>query len=263
MQTGHDRAAARDLPRVLDRFRQVGEQPRHVLAGLEVVLGRQAAAVAVGQRDALRDARQHFVGVELVLAGEVGIVGGDDRQAVLGSKRQQAGFEGAFVGLAVALNFQIQPPVEQALHGLQVCGGARGAVHQVAAQRGPLHAVERDQPIGPGAEVGEVDRRLDAFTLKKALGDQRHQVFVTGLILRQQQQAVRVGGPGAGFVAGTVQPQHSTDHGLQPGISRGDREFERAEQIAPIGQRHRRHIQPGGELDQPFDRDRAIGQRIG
>ena len=174
-----------------------------------------------------------------------------------------AGFEGAFVGLAVALNFQIQPPVEQALHGLQMCGGARGAVHQVAAQRGPLHTVERDQPFGPGAEIVEINRRLDAFALKKALGDQRHQVFVTGLILRQQQQAVRVGGPGAGFVAGAVQPQHSADHGLQPGISRGDREFERAEKIALIGQRHCGHIQPSSKLDQSFDLDRAIGQRIG
>ena len=214
MKPGHDSAAAGDFPGVLDRFWQVGEQPRHVFAGLEVVLGRQPAAVAVGEGDALGDARQHFVGVELVLTGEVGIIGGDNRQAVLGRKRQQAGFQRAFVGLAMPLDFQIQPPIEQALHGFQVCGGARGAVHQVAAQRRSFDPVERDQPFGPGAEIVEINRRLDAFALKKALGDQRHQVFVPGLVLRQQQQPVRVGGRGAGFVAGPVQPQHGTDHRL-------------------------------------------------
>ena len=78
-------------------FSQVGEQPRHVLAGLEQCSGvrRRRSRWASVTPCAMHDST---VGVELVLAGEVGIVGGDDRQAVLGGKRQQAGFEGAFVG---------------------------------------------------------------------------------------------------------------------------------------------------------------------
>ena len=57
--------------------------------------------------------------------------------------------------------------------------------------------------------------------------------------------------------------RHGADHRLQPGVGCSHGELQRAEQIAPIGQRHSRHVQPGGELDQPFDRDRTIGQRIG
>ena len=43
-----ERAALRDLDRRGERLRQVGEQRRHLGAGLEAVLGRELAALGLG-----------------------------------------------------------------------------------------------------------------------------------------------------------------------------------------------------------------------
>ena len=73
-------AASRDLHRVLDRFRQVGELRRHFRCRLETVLARQAAAVVLADKGAVGDAQQRIMGVIHVGLAEMHVVGRDDGQ---------------------------------------------------------------------------------------------------------------------------------------------------------------------------------------
>ena len=66
----------------------------------------------------------------------------------------------------------------------------------------------------------------------------------------------------AGDLAGRERDFDADDR-LDAGIGAGSREFERAEQIAGIGDRHRRHRLGAAQLDQLLDLDRAGRQRIG
>ena len=66
---GRNGAALRDLDRRGERLRQVGEQRRHLGAGLEAVLGRELAAVGLRDEAALGDADQRVMG--LVVVGAV------------------------------------------------------------------------------------------------------------------------------------------------------------------------------------------------
>ena len=61
-------AAARDLDRVLERFRQIGELRRHFGGGFEAMLARQAAAVVLADEGAVGDAEQRVVRLVHILA---------------------------------------------------------------------------------------------------------------------------------------------------------------------------------------------------
>ena len=75
-------AALGDLDGVVERLGEVGEQLRHLLGALEVVLARDAAAVVLDDVAALGDAQQRVVRLVVVGRGEVGLVGGDERKRV-------------------------------------------------------------------------------------------------------------------------------------------------------------------------------------
>ena len=66
-----------------DRFRQIGEERRHLLRRFEIMLGRQPAAILGGHHLALGDADQRVMGGIVVGRGEIGFVGGDERQIEL------------------------------------------------------------------------------------------------------------------------------------------------------------------------------------
>ena len=83
-------AAHGDLDRVLDRLGNVGEERRHLLLGLEVMLGREAAAVLGDQHLALGDADQRVMRGVVIGLGEVGLVGGDQRDFEAVGKLNQA-----------------------------------------------------------------------------------------------------------------------------------------------------------------------------
>ena len=67
------------------------------LRRLEIMLGRQPAAVLGGDDLALGDADQRIMGGEVVGRGEIGLVGGDQRQVELIGEIDQAGFGRALV----------------------------------------------------------------------------------------------------------------------------------------------------------------------
>ena len=74
-------AALRDLDGRRERLRQIGEQRRHLGAGLETVLRRELAPLAVGDQPALGDADQRVVRLVVVARGEKRLVGRDQRHA--------------------------------------------------------------------------------------------------------------------------------------------------------------------------------------
>ena len=61
-----ERAALGDLDRGGQRFRNVGEQHRHLGARLEAVIGRQLFAVGLGDQASAGDAEQRVVGFVIV-----------------------------------------------------------------------------------------------------------------------------------------------------------------------------------------------------
>ena len=86
----HARGAAHgDLDARLQRVRQIREQLHHLLARLEMMLRRQAAAVVVGDDLPLRDRQQRVMRLVILRRREEGLVGGHDGQAIAVGERQQ------------------------------------------------------------------------------------------------------------------------------------------------------------------------------
>ena len=79
---GPERAALGDLDGVVDRLRNVGKQRRHLGARLEAMVGRELAAVGLGDQPAAGDAEQRVMRLVVVGAGEIRLVGRDQRQAL-------------------------------------------------------------------------------------------------------------------------------------------------------------------------------------
>ena len=77
---GRKAQRSRDLDGRRERLGQIGEQRRHFGAGLEAVLRRELAAVAVGDQPAFGDAEQRIVRLVVVARGEKRLVGRDERQ---------------------------------------------------------------------------------------------------------------------------------------------------------------------------------------
>ena len=98
--------------------------------------------------------------------------------------------------------------------------------------------------------------------------DQAHQVAVAGLVLRQEHdrgpRVVPLDGAqeGGGGVA-EIDRRLRADDRLHARLGELLREFERAEQVVGVGDRHRRHRVGLGELGQRLDRQRPLAQRIG
>ena len=108
-------AAHGDLDAGFRRLRQVGEQLHHLRARLEPVLGREAAAVGGRNQRALGDAEQRVMRLVVAAGGEIGFVGRDQRQTVPVGEVDQRRF-GRGLGFGpVALQFDIETPVES--HG--------------------------------------------------------------------------------------------------------------------------------------------------
>ncbi len=105
-------AAHGDLDAGLGRLGQVGEKLRHFGAGLEPVLGREAAAVGRREERALGDAEQRVMRLVVGAGGEIGLVGRDQRQAVPVGEVDQRRLDRGLGFDPVALELDIEAPVE-------------------------------------------------------------------------------------------------------------------------------------------------------
>ncbi len=233
-------AAARDLHRVGQRRRQVGETQRHLGARLEILLAREAAhAPGVAQEFAFGDADAGLVRLVVVGLQELHRMGGHHRQPQLGRQRHR----GAHVGLvgrhAGALQLDIEATREQLCEPLRHRPCARRvAGQQRAAQRAGIGAGQRDQPVAMLAQPVPLQPGLVAVHVARpAARQQLAQVQPAAPVLHQQQQ------PGRHALAGIGQRLHpdvGAEDRLHAFAAAGFVELDGAEQVGEVGDGERR-----------------------
>ena len=128
----------------------------HLGGRLEVVLRRQAAAVGIGDMRALGDAEQRVVRLVHRGLGEMHVVGRDQRQAACIGEIEQRRLDAPLALLAVALQLDIEPAVEQRLQPLEHGGVAAGAWPAASSRPTPLPgaAGEGQQAVGMAFQLG-------------------------------------------------------------------------------------------------------------
>ena len=113
-QIQYQAAAARDLDRVLQRLRQVGEQLRHFRLCLEVlVFGIGPGPALVREHIALRNTHARFVREKLLARKKLDRVRGDDRQAECRCQRHGLAQQILAIGLSGPLQFEVIAPGKQ------------------------------------------------------------------------------------------------------------------------------------------------------
>ena len=175
-------------------LRQVGEQFRHLLVGLQVVrrVGELEAFLVpdVGTRPY---AKQHVVDVGVALLHVVQIVRRNEGDVqVLAQAQQSLVQRSEEVEVLVPLHLQ----VEGREHGLvppgQLLRSLVVAVYQSDRYLGAGATREDNQPVGVLFEEFVVNTRLVVETLQVRLGGQLHQVPVALVVLRENREMMIV-----------------------------------------------------------------------
>ena len=184
-------AAARHLDGVLDRLGQIGEQLRHLPRALEVMLGAQAAPLVDADIASLGDADQRVMRLEIVWAGEIRLVGGDDRQVVVVGKVEQERLDGPLLSQAVPLKLDIEPVAEDAFQLVEGCFGKSEIVGGDGAVDHAVRAAgQRDEPLLVERKVSDGDQRLAAVrAVAVGFGGKLDEIGVTARILGEERDA--------------------------------------------------------------------------
>ena len=204
-----------------------------------------------------------------VAVGEVNVVGRDQRQAVTIRQLDQARLGARLVGRSVACQLDIEPVRECrrefAEHGL---GGFGLSLGEQPPDGAPGPTRQAKQPLTGAGQLAAADGRLARrFAVEIGPAYQPQEVAIARIVLRQQRDAVGLAEcaaqPAASFRPAVLDRELTSDDRLHPRRTAGCREFQRAEQIAAVGDRNGRHplsLAPGGQL---FDPDRAGRKRVG
>ena len=261
------RAALRDLDRGGQRFRNVGEQHRHLGAGLEAVIGRELLAIGLGDQLAAGDAQQRVVGLVIVIRCEIWLVGRDQRQSLGIGEIDQAGFGAALLVDAVALQFDIEAIAEQIRQPVAT-GRREGCVIGMQRQRDRAvgAAGQRDQILGIVFQPFELDMRgLMDRRFQKRPRVQPHQAAVAALPRRQQYDSRRRRGQRIARVrvlVAEIDGEFAADDRLDAVARHLVGEFQRPEHVVGVGQRQRRLAVGLRQFAELGDLDRALQQRI-
>ena len=142
-------AARRHLARALEERRLVGEQPRHRLRRLQIVLGvRPDQPAGGGEGDAAADAGENVLEVTARRCVVEHLGGGDQRDAGPLGMPAHACLLANLFGTAVSAHHRVQPVAERLAHRRD----DRTRLF-VADQHAPASAPERDEPVGPRADL--------------------------------------------------------------------------------------------------------------
>ena len=93
---------------------------------LEIVLGAQAPALVDRDIAAFGDADQRVMRLEIVRAGEIGLVGGDDGEVEIVGEIEQRSLDRPFRRQAMPLQLDIEPVAEQRVQRVQARAGKIG-----------------------------------------------------------------------------------------------------------------------------------------
>ncbi len=261
-------AALGNVDRRSERLGQVGELRGHLGARLEMVLRAQLPPVALGDQPALRDADQRIVCLVVLAPGEIGLVGGDERQASRIGKLDERRLGAALGGKAMALQLDIEPVAENVVQPGTAGGGeiglpgGKGEIERTGGTAG-----ERYEPVGGLGQHRERHvRGLAGRHREERVRGQAHQVAIALLARGEQDEPRAASGPraaGRSVLVGEVDRERATDDRLDAGARELVGKLERAEHVVGVGQGQGRLPIGLGELGQLGDGQRAFEQRIG
>ena len=251
------------------RLREIGEEFRHLRAGLEPVLGGQAPALVGRDHGALGDAEQRVMRLVVRGAAEIGLVGRDQGEAQTVGERDELRLDSPLRIEAVALDLDIEPRAEDFREALEP------ALRQVAEPRSQRPVDRAAGAAGQRDEALRVLERREGNMRVVAVGrieperrDEAHEILVAGLVLGQKHdRRARIVALDAAQKRGRrvvkIDCRLGADDRLDAALGELLREFEGAEQIVGVGDRQSRHCVGLGELGQRLDCERALAQRIG
>ena len=114
------------------------------------MLGTQTPSLVDRDIAAFGDADQRIMRLEIIGAGEIGLVGRDDREVEVVSELEQLRLDRALLRQAVTLKLDIEPVAEDGVQGFQPRAGGFGiALRQRRVDRPFESPGERDQPLRP------------------------------------------------------------------------------------------------------------------
>ena len=239
-----------DAHRARQRLRVVGEHRRHLRRALDVELLRvEAQPLRLVHLLAGADAEQHVVGLVVLAAEVVRVVGGHEGQARLSVEPVESLVHPPLLLDPVVHHLQEEPlaaeDVAQDAHRLQrgrLLAGADVLRHLAREAAG-----EPDQPLGVRGQHVLVDAGPVVEALRVADGHELHEVVVARLVLGQERQVV-VGlldaGPRLVVAAARGHVDLAAEDGLDALVEAGVVEGDRSEHVAVVGDGHRLHAEP-------------------
>jgi hypothetical protein len=241
----------------------------HFGCGFDVELGVVGvAALQVLEVAVEADAEEHAVREGVLAMVEVAVVGRHQRDPGGGGQLREAGAHELLVRRAVVLDLE---EVALAAEDLAVLLGRRAGGLGVAVEQQPGHLPrqagrERDQPLRVLGEQALRDPRLVVEAFEVAGADQAHEVLVAAVVLGQQHEVVvGLAAPGHGRAVAVVAGRDvdlAADHRPDASLQGGAVELQRTEDVAMVGDRHRRHAQGGDLSGQLRDPDGGVEQRV-
>ena len=262
-----DVAPLGDADRILQRFREVPEDLRHLLGRLQVELVAVVAQpLGVVDRLAGADAQQNVVRLEVRVRQVVDVVGHDERQAEILRDRLKADVDDPLIVDALVLHLQKEVVgaedvpirrrrIDRPLLLLRADPGGDLTL-EAAAQANEAGRMLREQLL--------VDARLVVEAFRVPRGHELDQVVVPLLVLGQEHQVVRrLAGRaalGAAIARGDVHlaPQDR----IEPALARLVVEDDGREHVAMLGDRRGRHPELDTLVQQLLDAAGAVEQGI-
>ena len=242
----------------------------HLLGGLhvELVAGELHAARLVDRR-AGADAQQQVLGLGVLAREVVDVVGRHQAQAQLAGERRELAVELRLAHAVVrddALLLQLDVEVARR-EDAGVRLGPLAGLFRLSVLDGlgqdAAHARRRaDEPLGVALEQLEVDLRLVVVARDRGVADERHEVAVALVVLREKKQVVEVGPTLALGPVTRVEVDLAADDRLDAGLRRRLVEVDRAVHVAVVGDRQRGHLEVDGLLDERLHARGAVEQRV-
>ena len=268
-RTRHEGGTLGHQQRVVDRLRNIGEQRAHLVGGLEAMVRVKASPLRLGHDHALGDAEQRIMGLVHRGIGEEGLVGGDQRQPVLIGEIDERRLGARFSIDTQTGDFHEQAIVERlGKFEQRFLGVVVTAIEQRAADRAVGTCGQGDQSRRTLHHFGQRHRgRRAAFGGEMSLAHQPDQIGPTLVVLGQQDQLIGFGVDrlaAADVVAAFADNADlAADDRLHADRGHLVGEFESAEQIAGVGDRHRRHLVLDAKFGEVGNLDRPFKERIG
>ena len=181
---GTGRTTPCNLDGIVKRLGQIGEELGHLFLRLEIMFGRQMAAIILNEDLACGDCDQRIMRLEIPSLGKIDIVGGDQWNVHFIGEIKQQGLDDALMAHAMSHHLDIKTVIIESVKGLEALSGDIDMiVDQHALDRPVAAAGQADDPFGKFGKVVKKDMGfLFILRLKEGTRDETHQIGPTGII---------------------------------------------------------------------------------